>query len=251
MVRNPILTPQNLPDKPPGSLREIVLDRLHGLGLETIRLPLTAGPLDPHVPILVSPDLKKATRVVVVFGEPNQDLGIWAHRIIGGEGGINLGSAVNLVEYLQSQAAGPNDPNSPGVIIANCGQTYWWRKGKKAVTLATWNALPRKSAVAESPRLDPVKNTVEENRNAREHIEFVLTKIVPEFVNPKAALDIIGISDSSNQIVDFFNEEKNWWKLEERLGGMALLAPFYNPEVITNDAFADYLKHVCVHSLSC
>ena len=59
-----------------------------------------SGAARPNVPIMVSKNLSSASRIVAVFGEPVQDLGIWAYRSIGGDDGINAGSAVSLAKAV-------------------------------------------------------------------------------------------------------------------------------------------------------
>ncbi|EAU32341.1 predicted protein [Aspergillus terreus NIH2624] len=81
-------------------IRDIVYSRLRDLGLGTLRLPLMSGAARPNVPIMVSKNLSSASRIVAVFGEPVQDLGIWAYRSIGGDDGINVGSAVSLAKAV-------------------------------------------------------------------------------------------------------------------------------------------------------
>ncbi|KKA18197.1 hypothetical protein T310_7865, partial [Rasamsonia emersonii CBS 393.64] len=80
-------------------IRRIVLSRLQALGLSTLRLPLNAGPKEQHVPILASQNLGTAKRIVVVFGEPIQDLGIWAYRTVGTES-ISAGSAISFARAV-------------------------------------------------------------------------------------------------------------------------------------------------------
>lgn len=188
--------------------------------------------------------MKSKSRIVVVFNDHFQDLGVFAYRIVGGAKGINAGSAVDLVKYLQTQVSGPNNPEAPGIIIANTGQLRWWRKGKKAITQASWFTIPQKNCVSDPVRFDAIKNTVPGNRSTTEHVNYVMTTVINEFVNPKAAIDVIALSDSSTQIVEFLDKKENWAKIGDRLGGLALLAPFYRESDITNEEFIDYLKHV-------
>lgn len=69
---------------------------------------------------------QKPSRVVVIFGETAQDLGVIAHRVISGSGGVNKGSMVSVVSALQQQRASAEDSRPPGVVIANPGQLIWW-----------------------------------------------------------------------------------------------------------------------------
>lgn len=71
-------------------IRKTVASRLRELNLTTLGLPLISKVNEAHVPILVSSNLSTASHIIVVFGEPVQDLGIWAYRSIGVDG-INAG----------------------------------------------------------------------------------------------------------------------------------------------------------------
>lgn len=228
-----------------GCLREEVLDRLHSLDLETVRLPLGAEETEPHIPILVTSNIFEKQRVIILFYEHTQDLGVFAYRIIGGRGGINAGSAVDFVKYIQN-LRGANSEDSPGVIIANLGQLRWWRGGKKAVTHTTWFSLPQKSAVSGAYRFDGLKNTVPENRNTTEHVAYIFDHVVPNLLAPDAMLEVIGVSVGAVEVVDFLNKPQNWAIMEPRLTALALIATFHRRDDISNPWFADWLRKVCV-----
>jgi hypothetical protein len=228
-----------------GAIRELVAQRLEYLGLEKIRLPLGTEESEPHVPIFVSSNLNDKKRVVILFYEHTQDLGIFAHRIIGGKGGIDQGSAVNFVKYIQAQVTSPGNVESPGIILANLGQLRWWRQRKKAVTQTTWFALPQKSSVEAPYRLDPIKNTVPGNRTTEEHVNYVFDHVVEKLVDPKAKLDIIGVSDGAIQVSVFLEKHENFRKWGERVAAFASVATWYHAHEIKNIDFADWFMDVC------
>lgn len=224
-------------------IRNIVSDRLLALGLVKINLPLGASDTTPHLPIFISTNLSTAKRVIILFSESNQDIGVFAHRIIGGKGGINEGSAINMVKYIQSLKTDKED--APGIIIANTGQIRWWRRGKKAVTQVSWFALPQKSAVESSFRFDIEKNTIPGNRNTEEHVAYIFNTVVAELVNKDAKLDVIGVSESAVRVALFLENERNFKVWGERLDAFAALATYFHAHEIKNQAFGHWLREVC------
>jgi hypothetical protein len=198
------------------AIKEEVLKRLEARRLTSMHLPIGASEDDPHTMALVSSNLERAKRVIILFYEHTQDLGIFAHRIIGGKGGINKGSAVCFVDYIQSLPENPSSAtksveescgDSPAIILANMGQLRWWRKGKQAITQTTWYSIPRQSAVHPACRFDEVSNTLPGNRNTEEHVAYIFNKVVNgDILDPEAKLEIIGVADGAYQVVNFLNE---------------------------------------------
>ncbi|KAH0565604.1 hypothetical protein GP486_000992 [Trichoglossum hirsutum] len=219
-------------------LRKVVLDRLAGTGMKTILLPLGAEESQPHVPILVSKELQKRSRVVIVFGSPNEDLGIWCYRKLGSNGcSISAGSAVDLVKRLSSYHA--SETETPGVIIANTGQLLWHRKGKRAVSFNTWNVMPRKSAVSKGYRIDDKKNRVPGNEDPDQHIQYVFNTVVMKLVDENAGLDIIA-SAGGMDVLKFLDDNWSTWK--DRINAIALANPLYRISDILDENLRQFLK---------
>jgi len=240
---SPLHSSKSLSSQLAACLRDEVLKRLHDLGLDTVRLPLGAEENEPHIPILVSSKIFEKKRIIILFYEHTQDLGVFAYRVIGGRGGINAGSAVDFVKHIQS-LSGPNGEGSPGIILANLGQLRWWRHGKKAVTHTSWYSLPQKSAVSGAHRFDVVKNTVPYNRNTAEHVAYIFNRVVQDLLAPDAMLEVIAVSVGAVEVVDFLNNPKNWEVMEPRLTALALVATFHRGDDISNPWFAEWLRKV-------
>jgi len=197
--------------------------------MTTLRLPLTiTGPNEPHVPILVSANLRTASRIIVVFGEPIQDLGIWAYRSIG-TNGINAGSAVSLAEHVLYQqqkscqketTAERNQLSDTALVLANTGQLVWHAAGRKAITMPTWLALPRRSAV-DPPQTMTERNKIRGNENWQEHVECVFGEILAargRLVRADAKIDIVGVAEGGLGVVRYLCDDCTfsynfpiWW----------------------------------------
>lgn len=226
------------------AIRREVYSRLTDLGLNVVRLPLGAEETDKHVPIFMSENIRKKKRVIILFYEYSEDLGIFAYRIVGGKGGINKGSAVNFVKYAQSLPSNPENNDPPGIILANMGQLLWYRRGKRAVTWKTWHSLPQRNAVSGPLRMDPVKNRIPGNAGPSEHVNYIFNTVVKDLLDPMAVLDVIGVSDATDEVVQFLNNPKNWQAFGARLSGLALVAPFYLLSDLKNPDFRTWLRKV-------
>ena len=110
-------------------IRENLLPRFQNLGLNTVPLPSPTP--TPNIPILASSSFSTLPRVIIYFGESVQDLGIFAYRTIG-QVSLAAGSCIDFVRSIQGHQWPSSQP--PGLVIANCGQLIWWRRGARAVT---------------------------------------------------------------------------------------------------------------------
>ncbi len=199
-------------------IQDIVLPRLHALGLVTLRLPLSSGPTKPHVPILVSKNLSTASRIILVFGEPVQDLGIWAYRTVGSEN-INAGSAVNFVKAILNPGEYGNNNGTDGVsgkmslsqqggvavVLANTGQLSWHCGSGRAMTHVARMALPRASAV-DPPLLETYRNRIPGHENSLEHVNSVFEGIFAargQLVRGDAKIDVIGLAEGGYGAIQY------------------------------------------------
>ncbi|KAJ5103753.1 hypothetical protein N7532_004282 [Penicillium argentinense] len=207
-------------------IRAIISQRLQDAGLEYMRLPLhtvndriiESENNVAHVPIMVSPNLNTADRIFVVFGEPMQDLGVWAYRVIGHDT-INKGSAVEFVNGV----LGEENKTGNALVLANTGQLLWNWATSRAVTTATWDSLPRPSgnwgAAATSWR-----NKIPFNKDWREHIMHVFNNLLWPLVRGKQTrIDIIGISEGGLGAIQFL--DTNWQVWRPFISGICLGNP--------------------------
>lgn len=182
--------------------RKIILDRLHALGLETVRLPLGAGPNDKHIPILVSKDIGSKDRVVVFLGERQMEPGVLSWRVIG-DAGIKHGSMVDFVDAILNGPMPTAKHASPGIVIANPCQLLWYRGGARAVSDSEWMDMPRENGVSEALRQDREKNRVEGNRDYGEHVRYIFERVLPELVGRDVKIDVIGVEYAASAALEY------------------------------------------------
>ncbi|KAJ9298698.1 hypothetical protein DTO271G3_3665 [Paecilomyces variotii] len=207
-------------------IRSIVLSRLSALGLSTLRLPLSAGPEDRHVPIMISSNLKTASRVIVVFGEPVQDLGIWAYRTISTEG-IDAGSAVSFAKAVLGYEDPEDTKTDTALILANTGQLIWYNAEGRAITHPSWLALPKESAVDPLPRMTH-RNKIPRNGNWEEHVHCVFEDVLKargRLLSENAKIDIIGLAEGGLAAVMCLAE--NWSEWNSHISAMCLANPLH------------------------
>lgn len=181
--------------------------RLHDVGLEDLRLPLREkadGQIiqsrleEAHVPIMVSSNLRTASRIIVVFGEPVQDFGVWAYRIIG-QDKINKGSAVDFARAVLGEEG---NRTGTALVLANTGQLLWNCAYSRAVTNVTWASLPRPAGNWGPPAMS-WRTKIPGNKDWREHIAHVFDKVLRPCVNEKTRIDIIGMSEGGLGAIEY------------------------------------------------
>jgi hypothetical protein len=217
-------------------IRKIAYDRLTSspLSLERVLLPLGATKEEPHVPILISPSLSSSKHIVLVIGESNQDLGIFAYRHVGAHG-INAGSGVGFATTLNSSKWGTTDTSTPGLIFTNPAQLYYHRRTHTPMTLVTWHAIPRQTAVSLPPRIAP-GNRTPFNETAADHMSYVLNNILsnPDYVSKDAKLYIVGIAEGGASVVKYL--ASHWTHVwESRIAAIALTDPQHSIKNIEHE----------------
>ncbi|CAG9940529.1 unnamed protein product [Clonostachys rosea f. rosea IK726] len=224
------------------ALENIIHQRLTERGLEKIRLPLGTPPSKPHVPIFADADLKSKKRVIVIFGQMSQDLGVLAGRIANGAGGINTGSMVSVVDAARAETSAGEE--APGLVLANMGQRRWWPEGERAVTSTGWLATPLPSLVHAGRRHVPEVNDIPGNETGQDHVRCVFNEVLAQRVDKNAVIDIITIDAMTSEEVEKFLD-KNWGVWGQRLSSMAILETLYSAYQLTSQPFKDFLAKRC------
>jgi hypothetical protein len=200
----------------------------------------------PHIPIFVSSDIGSKTRVVLIFGETYQDLGVLAHRVLSGPGGIDKGSMVSVIKEIGQQRSSPADSSPPGIILANTGQTHFWSPElQRPLTIAGSEGAPMPSAAHCGISIREGENRVPENGNMREHIRYIFEKVVPAFVGAKAGLDILAVGDAADAVEQYLDWGVTWGRLEGMINCMAIVGGYHPVEELQCEGFVQFLREVC------
>ncbi|KAK4196174.1 Arb2 domain-containing protein [Triangularia verruculosa] len=224
------------------AISKIVHSRLDAEALTPLRLPLGTQPTDRHVPIRISHDLPKHSRVVLIIGEDAQQFGVLAHRVLGGKGGVTKGSVLNLVQGLKKQPSSAADPTPPGIIIANPGELWWWPEGKRGLTAVHRHDIPMASAVHYGRAHDQTKNGVPKNLNVGQHIKCVFEEVVDKLVSKDAKLDVIAVGNSAEEVERFLNDDEVWAKFGGRMGALVVLGGFYHSDEFKCEGFKQFME---------
>ncbi|KAF4978763.1 hypothetical protein FZEAL_4908 [Fusarium zealandicum] len=221
------------------AMEKIIHERLEKEGL--VKLPFRGNHTDTekHCPIFVTPDISKSSRIVIVFGEPVQDLGFLAGRVASGPGGLVQGSMISVVQALAKQTSSLDDSRSPGVVLANMGQRHWWPEEKRALTVAASGDVPLPSLVHLGRRYVQELNEIPGSESPLAHMTSIFESIVAS--NKDAKIDMIVIGESCEVALNFFENKKNWANWGNRLGGMLFLGTVYSIEKLTNENLKDFL----------
>ncbi|KAI3326966.1 Arb2 domain-containing protein [Xylariaceae sp. AK1471] len=224
------------------AIQEEIHIRLQDLGLKKLFLPISSELSQPQVPIFISADIASKSRVVLIFGETHQDLGVLAHRVLGGKGGIKAGSLITAVNTLQAQQSSPGDPSPPGIILANMGELLWWPDGKRTLSAWAFDWAPMRSAAHIGNHIDPKVNHIPGNEDPKAHVKYIFEKVVPDFVKKDAGLDIIGLGDGADVVTSYLNCDEVWKRVGGRINCFASVGCTFPAWDVKCDGLRAFLK---------
>ncbi|KAI0602773.1 Arb2 domain-containing protein [Biscogniauxia sp. FL1348] len=222
------------------ALRSIIHTRLESLGLQKTYLPLgvVPSPSTPHLPIFTSRALGSKRRLVLLFGETTQDLGVLAHRVIGGAGGIDAGSMVSVVRALISSTG-------TGIVLANMGELLWSAAEGRTLSRAAFAGAPMPSAAhAGNLLLLPASSAeaVPGNRDAPQHVRCVFEHVVARLAAPDAALHIVGVGDGADLVAEYLDDGPVWERWAPRIGCFAIVGGMRAVWDVRCDGFRKFLR---------
>ncbi|KAK5164356.1 uncharacterized protein LTR77_010052 [Saxophila tyrrhenica] len=258
------------------AVREIIKGELSKFGVRELFLAGGGGdevlggvqPKDKHMVVMTSDVevLKEKNDVIVIVGELNQDMGVWAWRSCMREGGINGGSVVGMMKKLQ--ALDMNKPESgvhpvlssppvspvdgvfdfgpaaaamleaskaqkmPGIIILNPGQLHYSHKEGKCMSWPAWSARKRASAIAKGFVIDEEYNRVPGHSHPEEHIATMFEKVIPQLIRKDAKLYVLGVTDGAERFIKWAGaalEANPDSGIANQVHAMAFTEPTHNP----------------------
>ncbi len=151
---------------------------------------------------------------------------------------------LSVVEAIRSFPTSSEGSHSPGIILANMGQLYWWHEGKEAMTVDASSAIPLPSLVHTGTKYVPEVNDIPGNEDPFRHMESVFQQIIANTCRVHAKLDIIAIGESCETVLRFFNAELNWDAWGASLGAIVFFSPSLTLETFTNKSLSEFLAKV-------
>ena len=188
-------------------------------------------------------DLHKKDRVVLVFGERNNTVGLLASRVANGPGGINKGSMISVVRELRNQKATRKSSSAPGIVLANTGQLYWWPEGKRALTLKARPRIPLPSIVHAGYKPRSELNSIPGQETGEQHIQYMFDHVVKSKTAGTSIIDVIAIGNTCDKVQKFLDKHWNDWA--SRLSSLLLVDTILEADKLTNDSFKHFLEKVC------
>ncbi|RSL81021.1 hypothetical protein CEP51_006157 [Fusarium floridanum] len=198
------------------AMQDVIHERLMKRGL--LRIPL--GTEEKHCPVFISSTTATAARIIVILGEPVQNVGMLAGRVASGPGGLTKGSIISVVRAIAKQKGTTHAPCPPSVVIANMGERHWWPEGKRAITVADSTDIPLPSLVHTGRKYIKELNEIPGSETADAHMATVF-KNIAEW-NDFAKIDVIAIGESCEVALKFFEDKENWDKWGDRMSGMLM-----------------------------
>lgn len=224
------------------TIESIIHNRLEqNHGMVKGRLPMGTPSNAPHVNMYMSKNLATASRVVVLFGEAVQDLGVLAHRVLGGQGGINMGSMCSVVTAIRTIF---KDDDGTAIVIANPGQLWWWPEGKRGLTPPARHAIPMKSAVHWGREYDPSLNAIPGHETVGQHVKSIFEEVLGKMAKEDAKLAIVAVTDVADEVEAYLDSNDHWRVWGPKMESLALLGSYYSLDMIKCGGFRDFLQKV-------
>lgn len=209
-------------------LCEELVTRLSKLGVESLWLPSLSNDKPdvsdvPTLPVLATQlsKLRVAKRVIVVVGKLTEDLGVWNWKSVRGEAGVEAGTVISFVKDLMGRSfeskineveeddgQSAEAANGTAFLMPNPGQLLYSYNHNSAMTLESWTALSRPSALHQAPLIDEKMNRVEGSETAEKHLNYVFEKVVmnKNFVSQDAKIFLVGLNDGADQLLKMLEE---------------------------------------------
>ncbi|CAG8948640.1 unnamed protein product [Penicillium salamii] len=192
------------------------------MGMNMWYLPMDKVRPDPEAPIFVSTNIHGAERVVILFGNLVEDLGVFSYRDICDDG-IEFGSVLKLATWALSSAE-----QNTALILANPGSQVWQNSLNEAVNMESFSARPRVSAAARS-RAIALRNAVKVNDSLLIHTKYIFERLLYAKMKIGSKVDVIGLSEGGYAAVMYLKQNWSFWR--PHMSTIALANPEQNVTV--------------------
>ncbi|KAF2967572.1 hypothetical protein GQX73_g6002 [Xylaria multiplex] len=165
-------------------------------------------------------DRQRFAMNLVIFGETEQDLGVLAHRVLGGPGGINKGSMVSVVKALTQRSDPAGGPLVPGIRVPGA---------------------PMRSAAHSGNYVSRRLNRIPGNESPAAHVKYFFEQVIPSYVKT-ATLDIIGLGDGADVVMSYLNSDETWRRVGHRINCFASVGGQFPAWEIKCDGLREFVK---------
>lgn len=111
---------------------------------------------------------------------------------------------VSIIEALQEQSIPGQEDSSPGIIIANIGQTIWDPVSQRAMTLRAFHNIQLPSLVHHGQQLDS-RHWITHHKDPNDHIHYIFTKVLQREAKPNCRLDFIAIGFGAEELEQYLD----------------------------------------------
>ena len=183
------------------AIHTIIKDRLMGMGMEILTLPISKGVQRHKTPVFVSSNISQASSVVVFIGEMVEDLGVFSYRDICQEG-LGFGSVIKLAKWVLGESP---KSSTTALVIANPGARVWLNSTDSAVNMESFNARSRRSAASRA-RYPSARNTIQGNETLAKHTKTLFEDLLFQKMKQGSMVDVLGLSEGGFAALMYLNE---------------------------------------------
>jgi hypothetical protein len=202
------------------------------------RLPLTAGPEDPHVPVYVSDNFESCKYLILFVGDKTHGAGVLSFEYLQRES-ISRGSLVEIIHFIRNSPRG----NEIGIVIANPNQTLWSKSLKRAVDWGAFSALERRTAVSPAPSPRDF-NYIPYNGDPAQHILCLTNDLLRPKLIKGATMSIITFGNAAELMIDCI--QRAWYIYKRHLVSVVIAGTTISFDFFNRSDFRQFWEKVWI-----